>query len=78
MLASAILTAAILTTVWPDIGEVREPALSLKACEIAAYDALAGIGLPLYATLPAISAKCEPAATPEAAGFRPGWDRGIP
>ena len=66
-------TAYVLIALWPGVGQTSEPALSLATCQLAARQAMAGVGLPLYASGPAVSAQCEGPMTPEAAGFKAGW-----
>lgn len=69
--------AYILIALWPAPGgaleERRVPAISRQDCEIAAHAVVAGIWVPLWTAEPARQARCEAAASPEAAGFKPGW-----
>lgn len=78
MIGRVVITAAIIVLQWQEPPyETREPALSVQTCQEAVAAAIAGRGLPLVDTKvrkPALSGQCLETATPEAAGFEPGWN----
>lgn len=69
-----VATVYVLIALWPGLGETRDPATTLAACQVGAAAYVRGIAQPEGATGPAIKAWCEGPMSDQRAGFTPGWN----